>query len=166
LFASEVGGMRWQRVPPTEKRGRVHTSTITVAVLPEPSPTEVCIDPADLDWSTCRGSGSGGQKRNKTESTVQLYHRPSGIRLRVESGRSQARNREDALALLRARLYEREQSARAAARDRARREMVGSGMRADKRRTVAVQRDQVVDHVTGRQTSWRNYCRGIFPGVW
>ena len=74
-FRDEAGGHRWQRVPPNDKNGRVHTSTITVAVLPEPTEVDVRIAPGDLDWSTCYGTGPGGQKRNKTESTVLLTHR-------------------------------------------------------------------------------------------
>ena len=89
-------------MPPNEKRDRVHTSTVTVAVLPEPTAVEVRVDERDLDWSTCRGTGAGGQKRNKTESTVLLTHRPSGLQVRCETSRSQQHNRAMALVLLRA----------------------------------------------------------------
>src|SRR5580704_16192795 len=104
LFAGEAGGHRWQRVPPNEKRDRVHTSTITVAVLPEPTEVEVHVAERDLEWSTCYGTGPGGQKRNKTESTVLLTHRPSGLQVRCETSRSQLQNRVAALGLLCARL--------------------------------------------------------------
>jgi len=87
LFRDEAGGHRWQRVPPNEKRDRVHTSTITVAVLPEPTEVEVRVAERDLDWSTCYGTGPGGQKRNKTESTVLLTHRPSGLQVRCDARR-------------------------------------------------------------------------------
>ncbi|HJZ87426.1 MAG TPA: peptide chain release factor-like protein [Polyangia bacterium] len=159
-FRDEPGGHRWQRVPPTDKRGRVHTSTITVAVLPEPTPTEVRICEADLDWSTCRGTGSGGQKRNKTESTVLLTHLPTGLQVRCESSRSQLHNRGVALALLRARLWAAEQARRQAARAAARRGQVGSGMRGDKRRTVRCQDGVVTDHLTGRRWDLKSYLRG------
>ena len=159
-FKDEGGGMRWQRVPPNEKRGRVHTSTVTVAVLPEPTAVQVRLDERDLEYKTCRASGAGGQKVNKTDSAVQLTHKPTGLMVRVETERSQHQNRATALALLRARLWQAQRDMDAAARDKDRRLQVGSGMRGDKRRTIAVQRGTVVDHVTGR--SWRvdDYLRG------
>ena len=162
VFEHEAGGHRWQRVPPGEKRGRVHTSTVTVAVLPEPRPAEIALDEdsPELAWSTCRGTGSGGQKRNKTESTVLLTHRPTGLQVRCESGRCQLHNRRVALALMRARLWQRERERQARARAAARREQVGSGMRGDKRRTVRVRDGQVVDHVTGRRWALKAYLRG------
>jgi protein subunit release factor A len=87
-FQNEPGGHRWQRVPPTEKRGRVHTSTVTVAVLSEPTEVELHLDPRDLEWTATRGSGAGGQKRNVTANAVQLKHKPSCMMVRVESERS------------------------------------------------------------------------------
>ena len=159
-FADEPGGHRWQRIPPTERRGRVHTSTITVAVLPEPTAVEVRVDDRDLDWSMCRGTGSGGQKRNKTESTVLLTHRPSGLQVRCESSRSQQHNRAMALALLRARLWAAERERVTGARADDRRAQVGSGMRGDKRRTIRVQDGVVTDHVLGRRWPLRDYLRG------
>ncbi|MFO0684242.1 MAG: peptide chain release factor-like protein [Sandaracinus sp.] len=160
IFADEGGGHRWQRVPPNDKRGRVQTSTVTVVVLPEPTEVEVVIDPRDLEWSTCRASGDGGQHLQKTESAVQLRHRPSGLAVRCESERSQHQNRATALAVLRARLHARAQEAARAVRDAARRAQAGSGERGDKRRTIRVQADQVVDHVTGRRWTYRDYRRG------
>jgi len=160
LFQDEAGGHRWQRVPPNEKHDRVHTSTITVAVLPELSPLELRLEERDLDWSTCRGTGAGGQKRNKTESTVLLTHRPTGIQVRCETARSQLLNRQTALAMLRARLHaiaeERQQTERAADRRR----QVGSGMRGDKRRTIRCQDGTVFDHVTGQRWQLKTYLRG------
>jgi peptide chain release factor 1 len=159
-FADEPGGHRWQRVPPNDKQRRVHTSTITVAVLPEPAEAEVRLDERDLDWSMCLGTGSGGQKRNKTASTVQLTHRPSGVQVRCETSRSQQHNRVTALAILRARLWAREQQRLDGQREADRRRQVGSGMRGDKRRTIRVQDGTVVDHVLGRRWTLKQYQRG------
>jgi len=159
-FADEPGGHRWQRVPPGEKHGRMHTSTITVAVLPEPSATEVRIRDVDLEWSTCRGTGPGGQKRNKTDSTVILTHRPTGRQVRCESARSQHHNRAMALLLLRARMWTDERDRLAGVRAEDRRRQVGSGMRGDKRRTIRCQDGQVTDHVTGRRWALKAYLRG------
>jgi peptide chain release factor 1 len=159
-FAREGGGHRWQRVPPNEKRGRVHTSTVTVVVLPEPTPLELELDPRDLVISTCRASGNGGQHLQRTESAVQIKHVPTGVMVRCESERSQLQNRASALAVLRARLLEREREGRRTERERARREQAGSGMRGDKRRTVRCQDATVTDHVTGQRWSLREYERG------
>jgi peptide chain release factor 1 len=159
-FAEEAGGHRWQRIPPSEKRGRVHTSTITVAVLPEPFFAEITVCEKDLVWSTCRGTGSGGQKRNKTESTVVLKHLPTGIQVRCETTRSQLKNRELALLLLRARLWEAAQARLSQQRASQRKQQQGSGMRGDKRRTIRCQDGQVTDHVTGRKWELRAYLRG------
>jgi peptide chain release factor 1 len=159
-FKDEPGGHRWQRVPPNEKRGRVHTSTVTVAVLPEPTEAEVRLRESDLEWTACRGSGAGGQHRNKTNSAVQITHRPTGLMVRCEGERSQHQNRRTAIALIRARLWEAEQARRAGARADDRRAQVGSGMRGDKRRTIRTQDDQVNDHVTGRSWRYKQYVRG------
>lgn len=159
-FADEAGGHRWQRVPPNEKRGRVQTSTVTVAVLPEPTPAEVRVDDRDLEWSRCRGSGAGGQNRNKTETAAIVVHKPSGLTVRCETERSLLQNQNNALALLRARLYERARKGLKDARDDERKRQLGSGMRGDKRRTIRCQDGSVVDHVTGRAWSFRDYARG------
>ncbi len=159
--------MRYQRVPPTEKRGRVHTSTITVSVLPEEKRVAgVALEERDLTWRVCRSGGKGGQHVNKTSSAVQLTHGPTGIQVRVESSRSQHINRDTARALLSAKLLSRARSARRRDRNAARRAHVGSGMRGDKRRTIAIQRDSVVDHVSGRQIKWRRYRRGELEDLW
>lgn len=160
LFAGECGGHRWQRVPETEKRGRVHTSTITVAVLEEPRHVELTIRPEDVDIETMRGSGAGGQHRNKTDSAVRARHRPTGIEVRCESERSQHMNRELAMRVLAARVAERARSAVQGERDADRRRQLGSGMRGDKRRTIRTQDDQVNDHVDGRTWRFKSYARG------
>lgn len=159
-FANESGGHRWQRVPPTEKRGRMQTSTITVAVLPERSPTQVVINDGDLDWKFCRGSGAGGQHRNVTDSAVVLTHKPSGIVVRCESERSQHSNKETALEVLRARLWDAAHNQESAQASSSRREQVGSGMRGDKRRTIRSQDGVVTDHVLNKQWQLKRYLRG------
>lgn len=159
-FKDEAGGHRWQRVPPNEKRGRVHTSTVTVAVLPLPSDVEVAIADGDVEVKTTRGSGAGGQHRNKTDTAVVLTHRPSGITVRCENERSQDQNRRLAFAVLRARLWEREQSRLEGDRARLRRRQVGSGMRGDKRRTIRTQDGVVTDHVLGKRWDLKRYLRG------
>lgn len=158
-LANESGGHRWQRVPPTERKGRVHTSTVTVAVLREPSAVEVVLRDADLDFATCRGSGAGGQHRNKTESAVIVTHRPSGLAVRCESERSQHQNKATAVAILRSRLLAARESAATGARASDRRAQVGSGMRGDKRRTIQVQNGVVVDHPSDRRCEVRSYLR-------
>lgn len=160
FFANEGGGHRWQRVPPNEKRGRVHTSTVTVAVLPEPTQVQLKIDPRDLEWQTCRGSGAGGQYRNMTDSAVQLFHKPSGLMVRCESERSQHQNKASALALLRARLWRLEQEKQEGKRASDRRTQIGSGMRGDKRRTIRCQDGIVTDHITGQQWNFKDYEKG------
>lgn len=159
-FSNEAGGHRWQRVPPNEKRGRVHTSTVTVAVLPEPTAVQVNISERDIEWTAQRGSGPGGQHRNKTESAVLVKHKPTGIVAYCQSERSQHRNRASAMAVLRARLWQREHEAVNGVRADDRRRQVGSGMRGDKRRTIRSQDGQVVDHVTGRRWNFEAYQRG------
>lgn len=160
-FADEAGGHRWQRVPPSEKRGRVHTSTVTVAVLDEPTERELPDPPMhELQISTCRASGSGGQHVQKTDSAVQIRHLPTGLIVRCETERSQSYNRATALAVLRARLHSLASANAAAARADDRRRQIGSGQRGDKRRTIAVQRDSVVDHQTGRAWRYDDYVRG------
>jgi peptide chain release factor 1 len=147
-------------VPPTEKRGRVQTSTITVAVLPVPDQSRIRIDPNDLEIKTTKGSGPGGQNRNKTETAVQMHHRPSGITAYCCTERSQLQNKAFALEVLRSRLQEQADSSAADQRNTQRRGQVGSGMRGDKIRTIAIQRDQVTDHITGREMRAKAYLRG------
>ena len=159
-FAEEAGGHRWQRIPPNEKRGRVHTSTITVAVLVEVAETELRIDPRELLWRRSRGSGAGGQHRNKTESAVDLVHVPTGLTVHCESERSVHRNNAIALSRMRALLARQAREKTTADRDALRRDQVGSGMRGDKRRTIRAQDGSVVDHPTGRPWRFRAYVRG------
>lgn len=158
--------MRYQRVPPTEKRGRVHTSTVTVSVLSEPRAVSTWLNERDLRWKTCRSGGKGGQHANKTSSAVQLTHTPTGIQVRVESTRSQSHNKDVARQLLAARLQAAAQTRHSDARNARRRAQIGRGMRGDKRRTIAVQRGSVIDHKTGSSTTWRRYSRGHLEDLW
>lgn len=159
-FEQEAGGHRWQMVSPTDKHGRVHTSTITVAVLPEPKEHELVIRDQDVTVETMRGSGAGGQHRNKTDSAVRITHHETGVVVRCESERSQHLNRETAFAVLRARILEARSAAAGASREGERRRQVGSGMRGDKVRSIDVPEDRVTCHVTGRRTRYRDYERG------
>lgn len=159
-FADEAGGHRWQRVPPTERRGRVHTSTVTVAVFAAgegvPAPT---LRDADIEEQRYSGSGAGGQHRNKHANCVRLIHRPTGTTVQVE-GKHYHRNRARALRDLAERLQEAHAAQQANAEQASRLRQRGSGMRGDKRRTVALQRGQVTDHVSGWRTSCKKYLRG------
>ncbi len=165
LFENEAGGHRWQRIPETERKGRVHSSSVTVAILAEPTEQEFRLNMDDVEIRTTRGSGPGGQNRNKVESCVVATHKPSGLTVRAETERSQHQNRSLALGLLRARLAEQARNARQSAENSARRSQIGSGERGDKRRTVAVQRDQVVDHVTGKRISFEKFSRGYLEDL-
>lgn len=160
LFVREPGGHRWQRNPPNDKRGRVHTSTVTVAVLPAPTANESRLRESDVEWQATRGSGAGGQHRNKTDSAVQVTHKATGIMVRCEAERSQHKNRATAMALLAARLREREEARLTDARNGARREQVGSGMRGDKVRTYRMQDGIATDHRTGNKIPAPDFLAG------
>jgi peptide chain release factor 1 len=158
IFKYEGGTHRVQRVPETESQGRIHTSTATVAVLPEAEDVDVKIDPGDLQIDVYRSSGPGGQSVNTTDSAVRITHKPTGVVVSMQDEKSQLQNRDRAMRVLRARLLERELAAQQAEVAAQRLAQVGSGERAEKIRTYNFPQDRVTDHRVG-------LTKGNLPGV-
>lgn len=149
----EAGTHRVQRVPSTERQGRIHTSTATVAVLPEIPETDLVIRPEDLDWEFYRSGGKGGQNVNKVSSAVRLRHRPTGIVVSCQNERDQFQNRQVALSMLRGKLWEEREIKKAQTLGDAR-SVIGRGMRAEKIRTYNFPQNRVTDHRINQ--SWHN----------
>lgn len=145
----ESGVHRVQRVPATETQERIHTSTATVAVLPEAEEIDVEIRPEDLRIETCRAGGAGGQHVNRTESAVQIFHLPTGIMVRCENERSQLKNKETGMRILRARLFEMKQREAQESYSAQRRALIGSGGREEKIRTYNFPQNRFTDHRIG-----------------
>ncbi len=145
----ESGVHRVQRVPETESSGRIHTSTVTVAVLPEVEEVDVVINPADIRIETIKSTGAGGQHVNKTESAVRLYHKPSGIVIECREERSQFQNRDKAMRLLRTKLYDQMQSEQQSRIAGERRSQIGTGDRSERIRTYNYPQGRITDHRIG-----------------
>lgn len=157
----ESGVHRVQRVPVTESSGRIHTSTATVAVLPEIKETAIYINPTDIEFEAFRSGGAGGQNVNKVSTAVRLKHIPTGLVVTAQTERSQLQNRENALSLLRSRLWEIEQAQKMQEVGGARAAMVGTGERNEKIRTYNFPQNRITDHRIGK--SWHN-LEGILEG--
>lgn len=150
----EGGVHRVQRIPKTEKQGRVHTSTITVAVLEKPKRMDISINPSDLRIDTYRSSGAGGQYVNKTESAIRITHKPTGIVVTSQTERSQLQNKENALSILAARLLQAQQEADSSKLTEARRAQIGWAKRSEKTRTYNYPQNRITDHRI--EKSWHN----------
>lgn len=157
----EAGVHRVQRIPETEKKGRVHTSTATVSILPELEDIDIHISPDDIEFEAFRSGGHGGQNVNKVSTAVRIKHKPSGIVVTAQAERSQIQNREIAMSLLRAKLWEQEVEKRQEEFSSLKATQVGRGMRAEKIKTYNFPQDRMTDHRINK--SWKN-LPGILDG--
>jgi len=165
-FKFESGVHRVQRVPETESQGRIHTSTVTVAVLPEAEEVEIEINPADIILESCKSSGAGGQHINKTESAVRLTHKPTGIVVECQQERSQLQNREKAMQMLRAKLYDIKQTEQNDKIASARKSQVGTGERCEKIRTYNYPQSRITDHRIGLSVfNFESFLAGEINGM-
>ncbi len=163
FLKQESGVHRVQRIPKTEKSGRVHTSTVSVAILPEVEEKEININLNDLEISFFRSSGPGGQNVNKVETAVKILHKPTGVAVSSQAGRSQYANREKALGILRAKLYEQKRIEEKNKIGSLRKEQIGTGDRAEKIRTYNFPDDRITDHRLNKK--WHNIEKIIDGGL-
>jgi len=165
---AEAGGHRIQRIPPTEKRGRVHTSSVTVAVINETTPNtpiHVTVTKNDVEIEWFSGTGKGGQHRNKHQNSCRVVHRASGL-MESRQGRHRNRNLEDALKALERRLMLGTYEQHRQTMNRVRQSQIGEGLRGDKIRTYRFQDDRVVDHKTGKRATCSKVMKGRFDLLW
>ena len=160
----ESGVHRVQRVPVTESQGRIHTSTATVAVMPEVEDVEITIEPTDIEVLTTRSGGAGGQNVNKVETAVRLFHKPSGIQIHCTQQRSQHQNRELAMQMLKTKLYDAELQKQAQEVTDLRRSQVGTGSRSERIRTYNYPQDRLTDHRIGQNFALSPVVTGRFSG--
>ncbi|HDH31332.1 MAG TPA: PCRF domain-containing protein [Candidatus Wolfebacteria bacterium] len=151
IFKNESGVHRVQRIPKTEKTGRIHTSTASVAIIPEIEPKEIQINNNDLEISFFRSSGPGGQNVNKVETAVRILHKPTRLVVASQAGRSQYKNRETAMSILRAKIYEQKQIEEQKNLGTLRREQIGTADRSEKIRTYNFPQDRITDHRIGKK---------------
>lgn len=149
----ESGVHRVQRIPETERSGRIHTSTASVAIMPAVEPKEVSINPGDLEVSFFRSSGPGGQNVNKVETAVRIVHKPTGVVVSSQAGREQNKNREVAMEILRSKLHEEQMDRQQAEMGSLRRDQIGSADRSEKIRTYNFPQDRITDHRIGKKFS-------------
>lgn len=167
-LAKEAGGHRIQRIPPTERRGRVHTSTVTVAVLLPGEQSTTAYDQrgkGDFSYRWFSGTGAGGQHRNKVQNCLELSHGPTGLSV-VCQGRSRAANERDAMAGLLAKLDRAKSGAHHSTNNDVRADQIGSGMRGDKIRTYRFRDDIITDHRTGKSCTCKSFMRGDIEKLW